>query len=45
MEGGTQAELNNPPTDGITAVNFGPVGSFLLASSWDTVRVMFTFSG
>ena len=30
-------QLKNPPTDGVTAVKFGPGSSqFLLCSSWDT---------
>ena len=30
-------QLKNPPTDGVTAVKFGPNSSqFLLSSSWDT---------
>lgn len=33
----SEFQLKNPPTDGITAVKFGPNSSqFLLTSSWDT---------
>lgn len=33
----TEFKLNNPPSDGISSVKFGPNSSqFLLVSSWDT---------
>ena len=33
----TQFELNKPPEDGITSLNFAPDSNkYLLASSWDT---------
>ena len=34
----TETQLQNPPTDGITAVHFSPnnQGQFLIASSWDS---------
>lgn len=35
----TQFEIADPPSDGISSVNFNPSDSrFLLATSWDTVR-------
>lgn len=34
----TETQLQNPPTDGITAVHFSPnnQSQFLIASSWDS---------
>uniref|UniRef100_T1IIQ6 Mitotic checkpoint protein BUB3 n=1 Tax=Strigamia maritima TaxID=126957 RepID=T1IIQ6_STRMM len=38
-------KLNNPPTDGISAVKFGPNSSqFLLVSSWDTTVRLYDVS-
>lgn len=38
----SEYQLDNPPTDGISAVKFGPKSSqLLLASSWDgSVRLI-----
>lgn len=36
--GGREKELNQPPTDGISSVRFGPTSAnHLLAASWDKV--------
>ena len=36
VEAPNEFKLNNPPTDGISAVKFSPVSpQFLLVSSWD----------
>lgn len=41
MESRTEFKIKNPPTDAVSAVEFGPNSSqFLLVSSWDsTVRL------
>ena len=36
LEAPNEFKLNNPPTDGVSAVKFSPVSpQFLLVSSWD----------
>ena len=36
--GGKEVLIDDPPTDGISAVCFAPGSDLLLASSWDSVR-------
>lgn len=37
VEAPNEFKLNNPPTDGVSAVKFSPVSpQFLLVSSWDS---------
>lgn len=39
IKAGAEVEVRDPPTDGISAVKFGPCSdSLLLSSSWDSVN-------
>jgi hypothetical protein len=34
-------EISNPPKDGVTKLVFGNLDDYLLATSWDSVRMSF----